>query len=87
MLRCHVLFVTRGSSDCPSPASKMTRPRKTRTLTGFGPDASHRAEFKGITFPLSPGHLLTLLLSRRPLLEKVKRGRRFCPFLPIAKPL
>lgn len=50
MLRCHVLFATRGSSDCPSLASKMTRSRKTRSLTAFGPDASCTAEFEGITF-------------------------------------
>lgn len=85
MLRCHVLFVTRGSSDCPSPASKMMRLRKTRVLTGCGSDASCRAEFEGITFPLSPARLLTLLLSHPLLLEKAIRSGHFSPFLYIAK--
>lgn len=80
MLRCHVLFVTRGSSDCPSPAWKMTRPRKTRTLTGLGPDASCRQEFEGTTFPLLPAHLLNLLLSYSLLLQKVERSRPFSLF-------
>lgn len=86
MLRCHVLFVTRGSSDCPSLASKMTRSRKTRRLTAFGPDASCTAEFEGITLFLSPAHLLTLIFFYSLLLEKAQRSRHSSSFLHIAKP-
>lgn len=85
MLRCHVLFVTRGSSDCPPLASKMTRPRKTRSLTGFGPDASCRAEFEGITIFLSPAHLLTPIFFYPLPLKKVQRSRHSSSFLHIAK--
>lgn len=83
MLRWHVLFVTHGSSDCPSPACKMMKPKKTRTLTGFGPDVSCRPQFEGINFPLSPADLLTLLFSHPPLLEKAKRSWPFSPFLQL----
>lgn len=85
MLRCHVLFVTRGSSGCPSPACKMTRSRKTRTFRDFGPSASCRAEVKEQLFPFyllifDPYFSFTLLF-----LEKVKESRYFSPFLYTAK--
>lgn len=73
-----MLFVTRGSSGCPSLASKMKRPRKTRSLTGFGPDARCRAEFEGIT--LLPAHLLTLIFLYSLLLKKSAEEQAFLLF-------
>jgi len=85
MLRCHVLFATRGSCGCPSPAGKMMRSRKTRTFRDFGPNASCRAEVKEQLFPFyllifNPYFSFTLLF-----LEKVKESRYFPPFLHAAK--